>query len=286
MIQIPKRSSLLTYKRGLSLLRPKCYALVSPKHVVLDVGGKSRPFVYPFESMPEAMADQFEVAMAKLLHLTDAAGVRGRQLSVVVSDAWARPAVLTLPDKAATDETVDKVLAEHYRKTYGDLMDGWRMCWDRLDKQLVGVAWPEAGLATLNVGLMQRDCFLASAQPLGLEVVNSLSNVPNSGWVLILARPYVTMLLMQEGGLVDWWVFAEGNDLTASLILRLSRESARRSAVGKTVVIIDFHDESNVASSTQALLDAGWLPQIAEVKHLGGSVAFRLHSLITRHKTT
>jgi hypothetical protein len=275
-----------TFKLGLSMLRPRCHAFVSPQHVVLDVGGKSRPLVAELESMPVALTDQFEAAMAKLLHLVDAAGVRGRQLSVVVSDAWARPAVLTLPNKAATDEVVDKALTEHYRQTYGDLMDGWKWCWARLDKQLVSVAWPDAGLTALRTGLLQRDCVLASAQPLGSEIVNSLSDASGSSWVVILARSCVTLMLIQEGNLVDWWVISVGTDPNASLILRLSREAARRSVVGRAVVIIDLHDENYLTSTLKALRNSGWSPHFATAKQLEGSMACRLHRLISLQTTT
>jgi hypothetical protein len=141
-------------------------------------------------------------------------------------------------------------------------------------------------LAALRAGLTQRDYVLASAQPLGWEVVNGLSDAPRSGWVVILAGPSVTLMLIQEGNLVDWWVILAGTDLNASLIVRLAREAVHRSVADRAVVIIDLHDESHLASTLKALRESGWSPHLATAKQLEGSMACRLHRLISLRKTT
>lgn len=272
-------------KRAWSFLRPVSHALIMPQAVVLEAGLGAQPLVRQCSKASASLENQLTAAAADFLQMMDEAGVQGRRVQLVVSDFWARPAVLSVPVKTVRDDEADAVLAKHYRSTYGQLMDGWRWCWGRSDQHLVGVAWPEAGLTVLQAGLAARDCVLSSARPLGVDIANGLSSAASTCWMVIIAQPCVTLMRLQNGDLIDWWVLNDAADLPVSLPRQLAREAARRADTCRAVVITDLDDETNLAPLRKALLDAGWASRVASANELTDSLAWRLHRLMTSPET-
>ena len=269
---------------ALSALRPPCRALITPDAVVLDAGGKRAPWVLRAgggASVPE-LPDRFALAVGDLLTLLDQAQVHGRRVQVAMSDAWARPLVVTLPAKPASDEAVDALLASHYRKTYGDLMTGWRCCWSQHDTRLVALAWPAAALDALHNGLAQRGCVLASAQSLGVLLGTPLASEPGACWLALLARSHVVLMRLQHGTLQDLLVVSGAGDsasvdgLAQQWPLQLARQAARRGDACRALVIIDWDAAHDLPAVRKNLLDAGWSSRVCASAELSSTWVWRL----------
>jgi len=217
--------------------------------------------------------------------LLDQARVRGRRVQLAVSDAWARPLVLTLPAKLASDDAIDTLLAGHYRKIYGDLMTGWRSCWSQHDTRLVGVAWPAAALEALHAGLAQRGCVLTRAKPLGVVLGARLAAEPGACWLAVLARTHVSLLRLQNGVLQDWWVVSGGGDvvsLARQWPLQLARQASSRGDACRALVIIDFDAAHDLPATRKSLLEAGWSARVCAGTELAASWAWRLQQHLQR----
>lgn len=268
-------------QRARAALRAPCRALITPHAVVLDAGGKHAPWVQRCAdgaSAPE-LPDRFALAVTDLFALMDQAQVRGRRVQVAVSDAWARPLVVTLPAKPANDAAVDALLASHYRKTYGDLMTGWRACWSQHDTRLVGVAWPAAALDALHNGLAQRGCVLASARSQGVVLGAPLASEPGACWLALLARSHVSLMRLQSGVLQDWWVVSGAGDATSLAVqwpLQLARQAARRGDACRALVTIDCDAAHDLPAVRQSLLEVGWSSRVCASAELANTWAWRL----------
>jgi hypothetical protein len=267
-------------QHALSVFRPPCQALITPSTLVFDSGLRVRPWVRHRSHSTGSLTEQFQTVVAELLQRMDEQGVTGRRLKLVVSDFWARPAVLTLPSTSLTDQEMDILLSSHYRRTYGDLMEGWRWCWDQQPGALIAVAWPGGGLDALKAGLSKRNCVLACAKPLGTEVISQLPAVPGALWCAILANSCLTLMRMQDGKIQDWCVVANTEDTAGSVPLALNRESAKRGDPCRNVVIIDLHDLSdtfNPASLRSTLQTAGWASRFCVASDIHHSLTWPLH---------
>lgn len=272
--------------RALSILRPTCHALIAPDAVVLDTGGNGRPLVRQRRNQTGSLEEQFDTAVSDLLQLMDASGTHGRRLHLVVSDFWARPLVLPLPGTPTSDEEVDIVLQSQYRRTYGDLMDGWRWCWERQGVQLVAVAWPAKGLAALADGMARRAGTLASARPLAIDIASQALGQGVSSWLVIIERHSATLVRQQEGVWQDWCVMSGALDIAVSLPLQLARETARRRDDCRTLTLVDLNGAPNleriklVKLIKQTLADAGWSVSVRGANETGTSLACRLSQAI------
>ncbi len=278
---------------ALSMIRPPCRALITPHTLVVDLGRRVRPWVHHLGHQRGSLAEQFRSAVAGLLQRMDDQDVTGRRLNLVVSDFWVRPAVVSLPSKSLTGMEIDTLLASHYRRTYSDLMEGWRWCWEQQPETLIAVAWPGAGLDALQEGLSQRHCVLACAKPLGTDVISQLptlptlptvSGTPGGLWCAILAHSCLTLMRLQYGQLQDWCVVADTTTDTAGhLPLALNRESARRGDPCRNVVIIDLHDAPgtfDAASLCSTLQTAGWASRFCGASDIHHSLTWPLHQAI------
>lgn len=243
---------------------------------MLDIGGGARALLHQRGNRSGTIEEQFDAAVADLLQLIDDSGLHGRRLHVVVSDFWARPLVLPLQGKLPSDEEIDVVLQSHYRRTYGDLMDGWRWCWAVQGARLVAVAWPTAGLAALRDGIAQRGCVLTSAKPLAIDVTSKVQLEGVSSWLAIMERQSVTLVRQQGGVWQDWCVVPGDADIATSLPLQLTRESARRQDDCRTVTIVDLSGTTNLTLIRKTLVDAGWLVHIHATHETSTSLAWRL----------
>lgn len=269
-------------QRALSALRPPCRALITPDAVVLDVGGQRAPLVQRSDGTAPELAERFALAVGDLFTLLDQAQVLGRRVQVAVSDAWARPLVVTLPAKPASDEAIDTLLASHYRKTYGDLMKGWRCCWSQHANRLVALAWPSAALDALHNGLAQRGCALASAKSLGVLLGTPLASEPGACWLALLARSHVALMRLQQGALQDLLVVSSPDE-TASVDglaqqwpLQLARQAARRGDACRALVIIDWDAAHDLPAVRKNLLDAGWSSRVCASAELSSTWVWRL----------
>jgi hypothetical protein len=218
-----------------------------------------------------------------MLKLMDQAEVRGRRVQVAVSDHWARPALLTLPEKPQSDEAIDAMLTSHYRRIYGELMDGWRWCWSQHGTRLTAVAWPAGALDTLQTGLTQRNCVLSCAKPLGLMLGAQLGKEPGACWLAVLARPSVTLMRLQNGVLQEWCVMSgmlEPSSLPGQLPLQLAREAARHGDKCRSLVIIDFDAATDLPLVRKNLLDAGWSSRICAASELSSNWVWRLQRFL------
>jgi len=259
--------------------RSSCRALLTPHGVVLE-SGRRKPVRHQFDiSCKQAgtAPEQFQNAVVHLLQWMDAQGIFGRRLHLVASDAWARPAVLPLPAKMATPDEINALLASHYRRVYGDLADGWRWCWDHQQDTLIAVAWPTNALNTLNAGLAQRHCVLASAKPLGADIFSQLPRSADSQWLMILMHPSVSLMRSQNGIIQNWCVTAHQPSL---LPLQLAREAARRGDNCRSLMIVDLHTPSNTLNMDafrNTMQADGWTvhPCPADAVRRSGCPAFR-----------
>ena len=277
------------FNRVLSALHSPCKALITPQAVAFDACS-GRPIVGP-QHVQDAtpLADKFSVAVGDLLSLIDQTKVRRRRLQVAVSDYWARPAILILPATPHSDEAIDTLLASHYRRFYGELMNGWRWCWSQHDARLTAVAWPADALDILQAGLAQRGCVLSSAKSLGLLLGAQLSKLPGAYWLVILERTHVTLMRLQNGALRDWCVvsgMADTASLAAQLPLQLARESARSGDNCRALVIINFDAATDLSPVCKNLLNAGWSSRVCAAAELSSSWVWRLQQLTCLSKTT
>ncbi len=264
--------SLTALQRSSAYLRPVCRATITPQTVVLEVGGRVR-----VHRRSNGADDGFDAAVSDLLQLIDEAGIRGRHLKLLVSDHWARPAVLTLPGASARDEGIETMLANHYRLTYGDLMTGWRWCWHLHGSRLLALAWPGAGLLALTEGLTQRYCTLASARSMGMEVACCLPVEPGACWLAITMPTCITLIRQQDGVLQHWSVVTDDAPVSTTLPLLLGREAVRRSDACRSVLIVDFNAILDMATLRHHLLTVGWASRVCTANALAGSLAWRLH---------
>jgi hypothetical protein len=253
---------------------------MTPHAVVLDPGGRARPLVRQCSNRTGTVTDQFAATVSVLLQMIDDSGLHGRRLHLVVSDFWARPLVLPLPGMPPTDEDVDVVLQSHYRRTYGDLMDGWRWCWDRRGTQLVAVAWPAAGLAALQEGINQRAGILVSAKPLATDVASVALEENTSSWLAIVERQSVSLVHQQDGVWQDWRVTPMSANVAETLTLQLARETARRQESGLTVTLVDLNGVEHTKHIRQSLTESGWAVRVWAPTQAGSSVGYRLSQAI------
>lgn len=274
-----------TFRTGLeqafSLLRPYCQALISPHAVVLDAGAGA-PLALRLRSHPTGPLEaQFFGAVADLLQTIDDAGLRGRRLQLVVSDFWVRPLVLPLTGKLPSDAEINIVLLSQYRRTYGDLMDGWSWCWAVQDAQLLAAAWPAAGLAALREGMTQRGCVLSHARPLAVDIASNALGENGSFWLAITERHSLTLVRQQDGVWQDWCVTPCIADMAASLPLQLVRESSRRQDDCRAVTLVDLTGVANTKLIRNTLTEAGWTLRLGSSNQTHPSVGYRLSQAIT-----
>lgn len=264
--------TLSALQRSSAYLRPVCRASITPQTVVLEVGGRVL-----VRRRSDGAEDGFGAAVSDVMQLIDEAGVRGRHLKLLVSDHWARPVVLTLPGGSARDKEIEAMLANHYRRTYGDLMTGWRWCWHLHGTRLVALAWPGAALLALTEGLTQRSCTLASARSMGMEVACCLPVEPGACWLAITITTCITLIRQQDGVLQHWSVVTDDTPLSITLPLLLGREAVRRSDACRLVLIVDFNAVLDMVTLRQHLLTVGWASRVCTANALAGSLAWRLH---------
>ena len=279
MNQFSINSLVNALRRGLSVFRPACRALLTPQAVVLEPGDKSAPLVRRLDATGLPLELQFTQAMAVLLQMLDQAGVQGQRLHLLVSDDWTRPALLALPNPSASETAVETLLARHYRGVYGDLMDAWQWCWDLQGIQLVAVAWPKVGLDALRAGLAVRFCTLASARSLGLALASQLSVKSDVCWVLVNAPTSATLLRLQGSALQHWCVLAHPIGDVQSMPVQLAREALRRSDSCRSVVIIDCNASNTSALLLQNLLVAGWVARVCADSTFANMWGWRLQQL-------
>ena len=265
---------------AVSLLHPGCHALITPHAVVLDAGGKVRPWVHPSRHQSGTAEQQFGAAVADLLQVMDDTGLQGRRLHLVVSDFWARPLVLPFQGKGPGDEEADAALQTQYRRTYGDLMDGWSWCWTAQGTSLLAVAWPTAGLTALRHGLAQRSCVLASARPLSVDIGRAALS-GGSSWLAIMERESVTLVREQGEIWEDWGVVPSEADMAESLPLLLARAVARRHDGCRSLKLVDFSGTGNSALLRKTLSDVGWSVRVCGLIEMKQSTACRLSQAIT-----
>jgi hypothetical protein len=264
-------------------LRRPCHALITPEAVIFDTGGNRLPLVQGFDAKSIPRIDCSAFAVGQLFKLMDQTQVRGRRVQVAMADAWARPAVLTLSVKASDDASVDTLVASHYRRIYGDLMDGWSWCWSQRDTRLVAVAWPSVVLKELQAGLERRGCVFASARSLGLMLGEQLRHEPGDCWLVTLARDYFLLMRLQDGVLQGWHValgVAETASPAAQLPLQLARQSALHGDTCRAVVIIDFDATHDLPALCATLHDAGWSSRVCAAAELSGSWVWRLQQQV------
>ena len=271
--------------RALALLRPACHALMVPHAVVLNTGSQASPLVRQCHNFAGTLEDQFDAAATNLLQLVDESGCRGRRLHLVVSDFWARPLVLPMAGNLPCDEDIDAVLTSQYRRTYGDLMGGWRWCWDHQGERLVAVAWPAAGLVALQEGLARLGGVLVSAKPLAVDVACTMPRAVGPGWLAIVESQSFTLLRQLEVGWQAWCVTPGSADLAHNLPLQLARECARSGDDCRSVTLIDLLNTANINNVKAALADAGWSVTIRASNEAGASVARRLSQAIPSRST-
>ena len=262
--------------RALSYLRPACSALIAPHAVVLDTGGQLRPRVQLRADRAGTPEQQFSAAVADLLQMVDASGMRGRRLRLVLSDFWARPMLLALPGQVPDDDETDVLLQGQYRRTYGELMQGWRICWTRQATQLLAVAWPGAGLRALGEGLALRGWVLERARPLAIDVARHTGGRGSSAWLVIVERHSASCVRQQDGVWIEWIVGRADQDTGASLPLLLERENARRGDTCRSATIIDLDGKADMNLIRKTLVDSGWALRVQPVNEAGAGQAWRL----------
>lgn len=262
----------------LSYLRPSCRVLMTPNAVVLQTARGAQALVCPVRrapGLPAPQPPQLAQAVALLLQMLATARVQGRRVHLLVSDFWARPAVLVMPAKTRSDAETDALLAKHFGAMYGDPVQDWRICWSATTRHLTSLAWPNAALTALNAGLAARNCVLASAKPMGLVVAKHLPHDPSPHWLLILTRSCASLLRWQQGELIDWCVLPDvsgSTDWTCDLPLLLAREAARRGDTCRALRMVDFAATANTANTAntsrlrQTLQDAGWSPKMVSAE--------------------
>ena len=272
-----------TFGHALAFLQRPCHALITPDAAAFEAGGKRAPVAQRFDLSSVPLSDSFAFAVGQLFKLMDQSPLRGQRVQVAVSDAWSRPAVLTLPAKIPDDATIEALVAGHYRRIYGDLMDGWRWCWSQRDTHLVALAWPAKALNALQAGLAQRGCKLASARSLGLMLGAQLGHEPGACWLLVLAHGHVLLMRLQGGVLQDWWVLphmADATSLATQLPLQLARQSTLRGDTCRALVIIDFDAAHNLPALCKTLFDAGWTSRVCAAAEVSGSWVWRLQQRV------
>ena len=267
--------------RALSSIRPGCQTLLAPHAVVLDAGAGA-PLAIRLRSHPtESLEAQFSAAVAELLQLMDQAGLRGRRLQLVVSDFWVRPMVLPLIGKLPSDADIDIVLQSQYRRTYGELMDGWHWCWAVQDARLLAAAWPAAGLAALREGMAQRGCILAQARPLAIDIASNALGDDGSSWLAILEQHSFTLVRQQNGVWQDWCVTPIDTEMATNLPLQLARETARRQDACRSVTLVDLTGVANTKLIRTTLTDEGWTLRVWASNQANASTGYRLQQAIT-----
>lgn len=259
-----------------AFFRPGCQALVAPSTVALAAGARITTAPRHSRGTSSAIEKQFESAIVDLLQLMDDSGMRGRRLHLVVSDCWVRPLLLPWQGKLPRDEEIDLVLQSQYRRTYGDLMDGWRWCWALQKERLVAAAWPAAGFKALCDGLRHRACTLVSAKPLAVDVAGKLPAELGASWLAILEQQSVTLVRRQGGVWQDWCVLPAAADIAEALPMQLARETARRQDDCRVLTLVDLHGGANIRLLRQTLDEAGWSLRVCSLNETKMSVAGRL----------
>ena len=269
---------------AMAWLRAPCHALLTPSALALEVGGRARPLLRRRDALG-SLEEQFSSAVVDLLQMLDESGAGGRRLNLVVSDFWARPMLLPLPGRMPSNEEVDTLLERQYRRSYGDLMNGWVWCWELQGAQLLAVAWPAAALQLLREGLAARHCVLASAVPLAVGVA---ANTGNAGatWVAIVEAQSVSLIRQSDGRWEDWCVLPKGADAALSLPLQLEREAARRSDDCRNLTVLSLAGVTEASAMRKALQDAGWSLQLRGLQDLGEGAVSRLWREIAEGPTS
>ncbi len=262
------------------LLRPGAQALIAPHALAVQAKGRALAVVRQRTELVGKVEEQFNAAVVDLLQMIDHSGLHGLRWRVVVSDFWARPLIVPLSGPLPSDRDVDVMLESQFRRTYGDLMEGWRWCWTRQADQLLAVAWPSLGWTTLCDGLALRSGSVASAKPLATDVVAKASADSASSWLAIIERQSVTLIRRQDGQWLEWRVMPADSDLAVALPLQLAREVARRRDECRTVSLLELSGTADGRRIRQALLDAGWRVQPGAANESDRSQAGRLSRAI------
>ena len=271
--------------RTLAALRAPCHALLTPSALVLEAGDRARPLLRRRDGTGR-LEEQFSSAVADLLQMIDESAAAGRRLNLVVSDFWARPLLLALPGKVPSDEEIDTLLELQYRRSYGDLMDGWVWCWERQGPRLIAVAWPAAGLQLLREGLAARRWVLASAVPLAVAVGAQHGGDNGAAWVAVLEAHSLSLLRLDGGAWEDWCVMRTAGEVSLNLPLQIAREAARHQDACRSLIVLDLSATTNVPALRKALHDAGWSVQVRGLQELGEGAVRRLWREISAGATT
>lgn len=263
-------------RKALSIFRNPAYALISPYAVVLDCEGLAKPRVQQLASAHGSVEEQFLAAASELLQLADDLGAHGRCVNIVVSDFWARPLVIPFPGRVPTDADVEAVLTSSYRRIYADMMQGWSWSWALQEARLVSVAWPSDGLTELRNGINNRAGLLRTAKPMAVEITGSVLRQPESVWFAIIEHFNLTLLRLNKGAWDGYLVVNSQADIAKTLVLQLTRETARLQDSCKKVSILDFCCTANLSAATRTLKEQGWSVHNCSSKEAGSSRAYRL----------
>lgn len=272
---------LLGLRWARSLLRPGCQALITPQAVVLNPGGKTRPIVRQCINLSGTLEMQFAAAVNDVLQMMDVENLQGRRLQLVVSDYWARPVTLPIVGKPPGDEQIEIVLQNHYRRTYGDLMNGWQLCWAAQAARLVAVAWPTDGLDVLRGGLARRGCILAEAKPLTIDIASKALPGRVSSWLAIMEPQSITLVHQQDGLWQDWCVSINATDMAQTLSLQLARETACCGDKCRLLTLVNLNASTSVNLIRKTLIDAAWTLRVWPSTPTDASMGYRLSQIIS-----
>ncbi len=246
-------------------LRSRAVALITAQAVVLDAGHKASPLARVLQpqsvrqtgSWTENLTEHLTAAMHELLQMMDDAHVTRQRLHLVVSDFFSRPAFIPVPKRPRHDGALLALITGHYRHVYGDPMADWRFCWQHHGGQLRAVAWPTTALSVLTNGLAKRQCVLALARPLGLEVATRLPSLPDALWLALISQQCASLFRLQRGLLQDWIVCTDTCP-SHSVPLQLARSAALRDDDCQNLWVLDLNCADDTALLRQTLTARGW----------------------------
>jgi hypothetical protein len=242
----------------LAFVRPPVDALIAMHGVVLSADSGARPTVRLVDPTSKDLVDQFSDNVSILTEMVQRMGVHGRRLHVLVSDYWARPLTLQLAGNKFKDDEIETVLKSQYRRQFAESMDDWTWCWERQGAQLAAVAWPMRGLKLLRQDVKARNCILASALPLSIDVAKQMVTVGDSTWLAIVEIASVTLVRQQKNGWCRWLVIPADRVVVENLGVQLTREAVRCEDECRRVMVVKLSGDADMSVCHKGLVQAGW----------------------------
>jgi len=180
---------------------------------------------------PTAPGQPWPAALAALHPL---AWPRGARLTVVLSNAYVRYALVPWSASLSGTDEEEAYVRHHFAKVHGDRARAWALRWDDGGEPRLACAIDAGLLEDLQAACAQGGAKLLSVQPALMAAVNRWRRaVPRRGAWLVLAEPERSCVALSVGG--EWRAVQTGRGSWRAL---LERERVRQAADAPRLALI------------------------------------------------